>query len=301
MPRDFNNASARDSAARLWRPLARFIAAEEAFAAAAERRGRFAVALYEFARFGIKQGWACLFGGLMVALLLGTHLWYPRGAWLARYDFLTIAAVAIQIAMLRFRLETWDEAKVILLFHLVGTAMEVFKTAAGSWLYPEPSLLRVWGVPLFTGFMYAAVGSYIARVWRLFDFQFTRHPPLWATLLLSVAIYANFFGHHFTIDFRLALFAATALLFGRCWIHFRIWRVHRRMPLLLGFALVTVFIWFAENIATYSNTWIYPHQAKAWSMVSTAKAGSWFLLMIISYTMVSLINRPAPFTPSSPD
>jgi uncharacterized membrane protein YoaT (DUF817 family) len=33
-------------------------------------------------------------------------------------------------------------------------------------------------VPLFTGFMYAAIGSYIARCWRLFDFRFTRHPPL---------------------------------------------------------------------------------------------------------------------------
>ena len=40
-------------------------------------RGRFGVALYEFLRFGAKQAWACLFGGLMRALL-GTHWWYPR-------------------------------------------------------------------------------------------------------------------------------------------------------------------------------------------------------------------------------
>ena len=40
-------------------------------------RGRFGVALYEFLRFGAKQAWACLFGGLMCALLLGTHWWYP--------------------------------------------------------------------------------------------------------------------------------------------------------------------------------------------------------------------------------
>src|SRR3712207_6887532 len=52
-----------------------------------------------------------------------------------------------------------------------STIMEVHKTAIGSWAYPEASLFRIGGVPLFTGFMYAAVGSYLARVWRLFDFR----------------------------------------------------------------------------------------------------------------------------------
>jgi uncharacterized membrane protein YoaT (DUF817 family) len=52
---------------------------------------------------------------------------------------------------------------VIAIFHLVGTVMEVFKTAHGSWIYPEPSLLRIGGVPLFSGFMYACIGSYLAR------------------------------------------------------------------------------------------------------------------------------------------
>ncbi|MGE0180557.1 MAG: DUF817 family protein, partial [Sphingomonas sp.] len=97
--------------------------------------------LYEFLLFGLKQGWACLFGALMLALLIATHLFYPRDSWLPRYDFLTLAALAIQLAMLRFRLETWDEAKVILLFHIAGTVMELFKTALGSWLYPEVSYL----------------------------------------------------------------------------------------------------------------------------------------------------------------
>ena len=170
--------------------------------------------LYEFVRFGIKQGWACLFGALMLALLIGTHLFYPRGASLARYDFLVLAAVAIQIAMLAFKLETWEEAKVILIFHVVGTAMEIFKTSVGSWIYPEDSLLRIGGVPLFTGFMYAAIGSYIARCWRLFDFRFTHHPPLWALVLLAAGIYVNFFAHHYVLDARVLLFALTALLFG---------------------------------------------------------------------------------------
>ena len=127
--------------------------------------------LYEFLLFGFKQGWACLFGGLMLAMLLATHLFYPADAPIHRYDALTLGALAIQIGMLAFRLETWAEAKVILAFHIVGTAMEIFKTSAGSWVYPEPALLRIAGVPLFSGFMYACVGSYSARVWRLFDFR----------------------------------------------------------------------------------------------------------------------------------
>lgn len=281
------------SAARLWAPLAPFVAAEERLGAAAERRGPWVAGAYEFLRFGVKQGWACLFGGLIVGLLIATHLWYPRGAPLARYDVLVVAAVAIQAALLAFRLETWEEAKVILLFHLVGTAMEVFKVAAGSWIYPEAGLLKIWGVPLFTGFMYACVGSYIARAWRLFGFRFTRHPSLAATIALSAAIYVNFFAHHYVWDARPLLFAAAALLFGRTWVHFKVWRVHRRMPLLVGFGLVTLFIWLAENVGTFTGTWLYPGQLKGWQPVPAAKLGSWFLLMIISYVMVSAVNRPA--------
>jgi uncharacterized membrane protein YoaT (DUF817 family) len=282
---------ASSSGARHWAPLARFIDAEARIGAWAEER-RSTLILYEFVRFGIKQGWACLFGALMLALLIGTHLFYPKGAALARYDFLVLAAVAIQAAMLGFRLETWEEAKVIFVFHVVGTAMEVFKTSMGSWIYPEPSLLRIAGVPLFTGFMYAAIGSYIARAWRLFDFRFTHHPPLWALVLLALGIYVNFFTHHYVPDARVLLFALTAALFGRCWIHFKVWRVHRRMPLLLGFALVALFIWIAENIGTFTAAWMYPHQRAAWSLVSLGKLGAWFLLMIISYVLVALVNRP---------
>jgi uncharacterized membrane protein YoaT (DUF817 family) len=249
--------------------------------------------LYEFVLFGFKQGWACLFGGLMLALLLGTHLFYPAGAPLSRYDAMTLAALAIQLAMLALRLETLDEAKVILAFHLVGTVMELFKTAAGSWVYPEPGLLRIGGVPLFSGFMYAAVGSYIARIWRIMDFRFSRYPDRRATWLLAVAIYANFFAHHWIVDLRLALFAALALLFGQTRIHFRVWRHDRWMPLLLGWLLVALFIWLAENVATFSNAWLYPSQRHGWHPVSPGKLGAWYLLMYISFILVAAVQRVA--------
>lgn len=248
----------------------------------------------EFLVFGFKQGWACLFGALMLALLLGTHLFWPDNAPIHRYDAITIGAVLIQLGMLAFRLEAPREAIVILIFHIVGTVMELFKTAAGSWQYPEGSLLHIGAVPLFSGFMYAAVGSYIARIWRIFDIRFRHYPPLWTTWVLAAAIYVNFFAHHWLPDVRLGLFALTAVLFGRGWFYFTPDRTRRAMPFLLGFFLVAVFIWLAENIGTWANAWIYPSQDGGWHPVSLAKLGSWFLLMMISVVLVSLVHRPEP-------
>lgn len=253
--------------------------------------GAWAVALHELVCFGVKQASACLFGGCMLLLLVLTWACYPHDAWLARYDFLTLAALAIQGVLIALKLETREEAWVILLFHLVGTAMEVFKTAVGSWAYPEASVLRIGGVPLFTGFMYASVGSYIARAWRLFGFRFVCHPPFGATVWLALAIYLNFFTHHYLPDARPLLFAAVALLFGRSWIFFRVRDTYRRMPLLLGFVLVASFIWLAENVGTFTSAWRYPAQRHGWSMVPVGKLGAWLLLMIISYVMVSALAR----------
>jgi uncharacterized membrane protein YoaT (DUF817 family) len=281
--------------ARPWRRWdARASALDRRLARALRGHGRFAVLAHEFLCFGIKQASACLFGGLMVALLVATWRWYPPHAWLARYDFLTLAAVAIHLALLAMRLETLGEAKVILLFHVIGTVMELFKTAVGSWTYPEASLLRLGGVPLFTGFMYGAIGSYIARAWRLFDFRFTRHPPTWHTVVLAAAIYVNFFSHHFLPDMRPLFFGAVAWIFGPCWVRFRVRQAHRRMPLILGFVLVAGFIWLAENIGTFTRAWQYPAQRQAWHLVPLGKMGAWLLLMIISYVMVSILHRRTP-------
>jgi len=254
---------------------------------------------YEFLLFGLKQAWACLFGGLMLALLLGTHLFWPAEAPLARYDFLVLASLAIQGMLLATKLERWDEAVVILIFHAVGTAMEIFKTAQGSWIYPEDSVLRIGGVPLFSGFMYACVGSYIARAMRLFEISFIRYPPLWTTWALALAAYVNFFTHHYTIDIRLALFAFSALIFGRAWFVFTPDRKPRRMPMLLGWLLVSLFIWFAENLGTFAAAWVYPSQRDSWHLVPLEKMGSWYLLMLLSFVLVTLVHKPQRTTSPS--
>jgi uncharacterized membrane protein YoaT (DUF817 family) len=260
------------------------------------QRSRLRAFAYEFLLFGLKQAWACLFGGAMLALIIGTHyLWpalWPQGAPIARYDFLVLGAVTLQVLLLATRLERWDEAAVIAIFHVVGTAMEVFKTAHGSWIYPEHSLLRIGGVPLFSGFMYGAIGSYIARIMRLFEIRFIRWPPTWGPWLLAVLSYVNFFTHHYLPDIRWGLYALSVVLFWRSWFTFTPDRKARRMPVLLGLVLVALFIWFAENIGTFTAAWIYPSQRDGWALVPIGKLGAWYLLILLSFVLVTIVHPP---------
>lgn len=248
--------------------------------------------LWEFALFVFKQGWACLFGALLLAMVLLTKLYWPAHAWLARYDFLFLAACLIQVLLLAFRMETLREAKVILLFHVVGTMMELFKTHVGSWIYPEANFFRIGQVPLFSGFMYASVGSYLARVTRILDMRYTHFPKRWITAVLALLIYINFFSHHYMPDIRWLLFAFVAMAFGRTWVYYRPYRTFRRMPLLLGFCLVALFLWIAENLGTFATIWVYPSQRHGWQLVSISKFGAWFLLMIISFILVTFAHPP---------
>jgi len=246
--------------------------------------------LWEFFLFGFKEGWACLFGGLLLGLLLLTKWLWPAGAPLARYDFLFLAALMIQALLLLLRMETIREAQIIFIFHVTGTVMELFKTNVGSWIYPEPSIFHIGHVPLFSGFMYASIGSYLARITRIFDLRYSRYPDRRLTLPLAVLIYVNFFTHHYVPDIRVLLFLLTAFAFGPTWVYYRPYRRWRRMPLLLGFTLIALFIWVAENVGTFTTVWLYPHQAHGWELVRFGKYGSWLLLMIISFILVSFVN-----------
>lgn len=262
-------------------------------------RARLPGPLAELAMFILKQGWACLFGGLMLAAIITSKLiWQPD--WpLHRYDALFLFALATQAAFLKLRLETWEEARVILLFHLTGTAMEWFKVAAGSWAYPEDAIFKLMGVPLFSGFMYAAVGSYIARVIRIFDMRFTPYPPFAWTVILAGAIYVNFFAHHILPDIRLGLFAATLILFARTRVWFRITATHHWMPMPLAAFLASLALWIAENVGTATGTWLYSGQVPG-QMVSLGKLGSWYLLLWVSFATVTLVSRGALGGPAPP-
>jgi uncharacterized membrane protein YoaT (DUF817 family) len=248
-------------------------------------------AVVEFWYFGIKEVRACLFVGLFFTAVFAV----PRGGLLGipRYDLLLLLALAIQGWMVWAKLESWDELKAITLFHIVGFALEVFKTSNGirSWSYPDFAYTKLFGVPLFSGFMYAAVGSYIIQAWRLFDLRVRHHPPYWMATLLAVAIYANFFTHHYIGDYRWYLAACTLGLYARASVTFRPLDRDRSMPLLLSFLLIGFFIWLAENISTFFGIWRYPDQIGAWSSVHVGKWSSWSLLVIMTFTIVANLKH----------
>ena len=206
--------------------------------------------LVELLWFGIKEARACLFVGLFFLAVFSV----PRAGMfgIPRYDLLLIIALGIQVWMVAAKLETWDELKAVCLFHAVGFALEVFKVSGSiqSWSYPDRAYTKVFGVPLFSGFMYAAVGSYIIQAWRLLDLRIRHHPPRWMAALIAILIYANFFTHHYIGDYRWYLAACALGLYARTTVIFRPLDRDRQMPLLLGFVLTGFFIWLAENIST---------------------------------------------------
>ena len=245
----------------------------------------------EFLFFGIKEARACLFAGLFFVSIFIT----PREGLfgIPRYDMLLIIAVAIQCWMIWTRLESIDEFKAICLFHVVGFALEVFKTSGSiqSWSYPDFAYTKLFGVPLFSGFMYAAVGSYIIQAWRILDVRILHHPPYWMAALVALAIYANFFTHHFIGDYRWYIAALAIGLYARATVVFRPFDKDRRMPMTLAFILIGFFIWLAENISTFFAIWHYPNQIGAWSTVHLGKWSSWTLLVIMTFTIVASLKH----------
>ncbi|GGX86957.1 DUF817 family protein [Massilia dura] len=245
--------------------------------------------LVELLYFGIKEARACLFAGLFFLAMFCV----PRAGLfgIPRYDVLLAVALGIQAWMLAARLETWDEVKAVGLFHAVGFALEVFKTHVGSWSYPDAGYTKLFGVPLFSGFMYAAIGSYIIQAWRLLDLRIRHHPPHPMAAAIAVLIYVNFYTHHYIGDYRWYLAACALGLYARTTVIFRPLDRDRRMPLLLGFVLTGFFIWLAENLGTLMGVWRYPNQLGAWSVVHVSKWSAWSLLVIMTFTIVANLKH----------
>jgi uncharacterized membrane protein YoaT (DUF817 family) len=244
--------------------------------------------LWEFTRL---EAISCIFPVFLFAALALTKTFH--GLPFYRYDVLLVLCIGMQIAMVRLYLETKDELKAICLFHLVGLLLELFKTYMGSWSYPEPAYSKIFGlVPLYSGFMYASVASYICQAWRRFDLELSDHPRLRWTGPLVLAIYLNFFTHHLGLpDVRWWLAAGSFLVFGRTWVTYHVKEQAYRMPLFLSFILIGFFIYLAENIATFFGAWKYPNQQHNWQLVHASKFSSWFLLVIFSFILVAFLKE----------
>ncbi|WP_377267206.1 DUF817 domain-containing protein [Peterkaempfera sp. SMS 1(5)a] len=226
-----------------------------------------------------------------VALLSGVALSgvLPRLP-VARYDLLLVYGVLLTLL---FRFRGWESGRdlaVIGICHAVGLAFELVKVALGSWSYPEPALLKFHGVPLYGGFLYAAVGSYVCRAWRLLDLRLTgyRAGP---TAVVAAGVYVNFFGHHWLPDLRWLLAGCLLAVTARAQVWFTVGERRHRMPLALSFTLIGFFLWVAENIATAVGAWRYPYQISQWQPVSWQKFGAWALLISVTFVLVERSRR----------
>ncbi|MGE0231280.1 MAG: DUF817 family protein [Flavobacteriaceae bacterium] len=242
--------------------------------------------------FFLANARASLFGAYLLSLFLLTEI--VTVPFVSRYDFIFLAAVAFQVSALAFRFERPKEFFVIIVFHILATIMELFKThpAIGSWSYPgiKDTLFTLYTVPLFTGFLYSAVGSYISRAFTYLHLTYERFPAYIHLWVLAVLIYVNFFTHHYTYDLRYFLFAYAIIVFLPTTIHFQVYRKRRSMPFLLSALLTAFFVWVAENLGTFTKIWLYPSQIERWHLISLGKLGSWFLLLILSFALVSIIH-----------
>ena len=251
-------------------------------------------------RFAWLEVQSCIFA---IGVFAGLAVAYAVPLPMARYDFLLLWCLALTFGFWAVGLETWREVLVIFAFHALGLGLEIFKVQQGSWLYPGDAVTKVAGVPLFSGFMYAAVGSYICQAWRRFDLRVS-HYPATATTVVAVGIYANFFTHHYIVDLRLLWAAAGLWVLRRCQVHFTVGDARYRMPLALSFLLIGFFLWLAENAATFLDAWNYPGQVEVWEAVHASKLGAWALLVSMSFVLVATVKAQEGrlyHVPSEPD
>lgn len=223
---------------------------------------------------------------LFIFVILGTTLVLDLPL-LARYDWLLIFCLLMQFVMVKTGLESMDELKVITVFHLIGLLMEMFKVNMGSWSYPEEGLFKIMNVPLFSGFMYASVASYLCQFWRIFDVKLIKWPSLYLAVPLATGIYLNFFTHHYIWDFRWVLFGLVVVVFFRTKLTFLYNGSRVHLSLIVYFFLIGLLIWVGENIATLLGAWHYPDQQDGWQLVHLGKISSWLLLVIVSFLIVA--------------
>jgi len=246
--------------------------------------------LKEIFIFGLLQIKSCVFAGSFFVLLFISNF-YSFG--LQRYDFLFIGALLIQIILVAAKIENKNELKVITIFHIIGLILEFFKThpAINSWSYPEDSFFKIATVPLYSGFMYAAVASYIIQSWKNMKLSLINYPPYYFSISVSVLAYLNFFTHHILPDIRWFLIILIFIIFRNTFVCFTIiTKKERKMQLSISFILIAFFIWIAENISTFLKAWKYGHQANGWQMVDLHKISAWFLLVILSFIICSVLT-----------
>ncbi|MEU8825662.1 DUF817 domain-containing protein [Streptomyces sp. NPDC048636] len=208
---------------------------------------------------------------------------------IARYDLVLVYGLLLTLVARRLRWESGRDTLVIAVCHGVGLLFELVKVHMGSWSYPEDAVTKIAGVPLYGGFMYAAVASYVCRAWDLFQLRFTGYLAN-ATTVVAAGVYLNFFTHHWLPDVRWLLAAAMLAVTARASVGYTVGDRRYRMPLALSFVLIGFFLWVAENAATYAGAWSYPHQLGGWQPVAFTKFGAWALLISVTFVLTERLK-----------
>ncbi len=179
----------------------------------------------------------------------------------------------MQWIMYKTGLETKDELKVITVFHLIGLLLEIYKVHFGSWSYPEEAHSKIFGVPLYSGFMYASVASYICQAWRRLYLQM----HYWPKAIFYRAIRSNdllqFFSRiiFYTI-FRWFLALLLFIVFFRTFVEFSLRGVtYKNTTGSLLFSLSVSSFGLQRTSQHFFGAWQYPNQREAWNLVHLSK------------------------------
>lgn len=237
----------------------------------------------EVLAFAIKQVRASQFALFIFGIAALT-----RGMGFGRYDLMLGLCLAFQGWMVATRRETWAEFGCIAIFHGLGLALELYKVSHGSWSYPGDAFTKWHGVPIFSGFMYASVASYVFQANRQFDLEFERWPKWPLVLTATGAIYLNFFLNRYFADIRWPIGALVLGIYLRCRVSFTtLPSVRRSMPMPVAFMAIGFFVWVAEHLCTFLKVWQYPDQTEGWTWVSIGKWSSWTLLTVVSVSIAT--------------
>lgn len=235
---------------------------------------------------------AALFPGLVLTVLALTQWIQVPGV--ARYDVIFVVLLAIQIGLVVFKVETPREAATIFLFHALGVTLEGVKVNLhGGWSYPDPAVLKVWNIPLFSGFMYASIGSFLLGAAKQWQVRTEGFPKLPIAIAFTAAVYGNFIANVWLPDAKWPLVVIALVLFRKTALVGQIGARAFRVPYLGVFPILGVLLWLAENLGTAVGTWQYPRQAEGWTWVPPDKLLSWAVLTLVSGTLVVLLRDRA--------
>lgn len=236
----------------------------------------------EFFAFFLKQVRSSIFA-LFIFLMLAISHFVPT---IPRYDFLLISCLALQTYMVKSGMESRKELGIVCGFHVVGLMLELYKVRHGSWTYPEFAFSKVGGVPLYSGFMYASVASYILQATRVFNLQFHKMPKTYWAGFCIFLVYLQFFAGAVIGDQRLIVSLVLTGLFWPAKVNFDCRLRTFTMPLTFAFFLIGSCIYAGENIATFLGAWAYPHQLDGWELVHPTKIVSWTLMATVGFVML---------------